>query len=341
MPKYFYNPETLLYEVKKDNKYLKHIKVALLVLAVPVLVCLYFWIYVSVLHLELPKTAWLKRKHASWEARMDILDRKMDIYEQTLTGIEQRDDDVYRSIYGLSPIPEEVRNSGLEGVNRYSQLDALGANSRLKLSVHRLDVLTKRVYLRSRALDEMWDISSREGDMISCVPNVPPLMTSPGNFRLSSGFGYREDPVYGGAERHVGQDFAADKGTPVYVTGDGVVEKSSFQFRGYGNEIVVDHGYGYKTRYAHLNTIEVTEGMKLSRGDRIGTVGSTGKSTGNHLHYEVLYMGERKNPRNYMDVAMPADEYAALINRRGAENPVGKRSSTMELLRRSNRADDN
>ena len=80
MPKYFYNPETLLYEVKKDNKYLKHIKVALLVLAVPVLVCLYFWIYVSVLHLELPKTAWLKRKHASWEARMDILDRQMDIY---------------------------------------------------------------------------------------------------------------------------------------------------------------------------------------------------------------------------------------------------------------------
>ena len=177
--------------------------------------------------------------------------------------------------------------------------------------------------------------------MISCVPNVPPLMTSPGNFRLSSGFGYREDPVYGGAERHVGQDFAADKGTPVYVTGDGVVEKTSFQFRGYGNEIVIDHGYGYKTRYAHLNTIEVTEGMKLSRGDRIGTVGSTGKSTGNHLHYEVIYMGERKNPRNYMDVDMPADEYAALINRRGAENPVGKRSSTMELLRRSNRADDN
>ena len=335
MPKYFYNPETLLYEVKKDNKYLKHIKVALLVLAVPVLVCLYFWIYVSVLHLELPKTAWLKRKHASWEARMDILDRKMDIYEQTLTGIEQRDDDVYRSIYGLSPIPEEVRNSGLEGVNRYSQLDALGANSRLKLSVHRLDVLTKRVYLRSRALDEMWDISSREGDMISCVPNVPPLMTSPGNFRLSSGFGYREDPVYGGAERHVGQDFAADKGTPVYVTGDGVVEKTSFQFRGYGNEVVIDHGFGYQTRYAHLNTIEVREGMKVGRGDRIGTIGNSGKSTGYHLHYEVIYMNVQRNPMNYMDINMPETEYRAMIDKRLESNPIGRTSSTSELLNRS------
>ena len=315
MPKYFYNPETLLYEVKKDNKYLKHIKVALLILTAPALMCLYFWIYVSVLHLELPKTAWLKRQHASWEARMDILDRQMDIYEQTLTGIEQRDDDVYRSIYGLSPIPEELRNSGLEGVNRYNELDALGANSRLKLSVHRLDALMKRVYLRSRALDEMWDISSREGDMISCVPNVPPLMTTPGNFRLSSGFAYREDPVYGGAERHVGQDFAADKGTPVYVTGDGVVEKIKYNFFGYGNEVVIDHGFGYKTRYAHMQNIDVKKGDVVSRGQQIGTVGNTGSSTGPHLHYEVIYRGKQIDPMSFMDLTMGPEEYQAMVDK--------------------------
>ena len=326
----------------KGRTILRRLRTAFLVVLTPSLVALFFYLYVDVLQLELPKTAHLKREHARWEARLEVMDSRLSLYESALKGLEQRDDELYRSIYGLTPIPAQIRNSGLESASVSSGLlDSLGANSKLRSTILSIDALTKRTYIQSKALSEVEMVARQAGDMISCVPNVPPLMTTPGNFRLSSGFGYREDPVYGGAERHVGQDFAADKGTPVYVTGDGVVEKTSFQFRGYGNEIVIDHGYGYKTRYAHLNTIEVTEGMKLSRGDRIGTVGSTGKSTGNHLHYEVIYMGERKNPRNYMDVDMPADEYAALINRRGAENPVGKRSSTMELLRRINRADDN
>lgn len=337
MPKYFYNPETLMYEVKKDRKHLKHLWVVLLVAALPVVVYFYIWLYISVFHFELPKTSYLKRKHAAWEAKMDIFDKQMDLYEQTLTGIEQRDDEVYRFIYGLNPIPEHVKMSGLGGTNRYEEFERLDANSALKKSVRRLDILSKRVYIRSRALDEVYEMSLNEGDMISCVPNMPPLMTSTGNFRLSSAFGLREDPVYGGAERHGGQDFAAAKGTAVYVTGDGVVEKVAYQFRGYGNEIVVDHGYGYKTRYAHLNTIEVAEGMKVTRGEKIGTVGNTGKSTGYHLHYEVIYKGDRKNPRNFMDVDMPATEYAAIINRHGSESSAGRHSSTMELLRRSKR----
>ena len=340
MSKYVYNPDTLMYEVKKEKKHLKRLYLVLLVAALPGVVYFYFWLYVSVFKFELPKTSYLKRKHAAWEAQMDILDRQMDLYEQTLAGIEQRDDDVYRSIYGLSPIPEPVKNAGIGGANRYSELERLDANSKLKKSIYRLDALSKRTYIRSRALDEVYEMSLNEGDMISCVPNMPPLMTTKGNFRLSSSFGLRVDPVYGGAERHGGQDFAAANGTPVYVTGDGVVEKVSYQFRGYGNEILVDHGYGYKTRYAHLNTIEVTQGMKVSRGERIGSVGNTGKSTGYHLHYEVISRGERKNPLNFMDLDMPATEYAAIINRQGSESSVGKRSSTMDLLRRSRKNDE-
>src|SRR5574344_704082 len=142
-------------------------------------------------------------------------------------------------------------------------------------------------------------------------------------------------PVYYAATPEGGQDFATKRGNPVYVTGGGVVEKANFQFNGYGNEIVVNHGYGYETRYAHLNTIEVTEGMKLQRGDRIGTVGATGKSTGSHLHYEVIYRGNRVNPLNYMDLSMPESEYRAMIEKRSAESPRGKMSSTTELLRRN------
>ena len=170
--------------------------------------------------------------------------------------------------------------------------------------------------------------------MISCVPSVPPLLPDASKVNLSSGFGMREDPVYGGGEFHSGQDFATAKGTPVYATGDGVIQSARFQFSGYGNEIVIDHGYGYQTRYAHLNTIIVNEGMKVRRGEQIGTVGATGKVTGSHLHYEVIYQGNRVNPMNFMDFNMSLEEFRAMTGKRREDSPVGKRSSTTELLRR-------
>lgn len=334
MAKYIYNTETMRYELRDDPKFLRPLGIVLLCAGAVAMVVLYFWLYIGVFKWDLPKTASLKRRHAEWETKMSVLDKQLDVYERTLSGIEQRDDDVYRSIFGLNPMPEALRTSGLEGVNRYADLDALGANSRLKKSVLRLDNITKRVYLRSRALEEVYLVSKQAGDMISCVPSVPPVIPDKSNFHISSGFGYRTDPVYGGGERHQGQDFALKKGSPVFSTGDGVVEAVSYQYRGYGNSIIIDHGYGYKTRYAHLNTTEVTEGMKVHRGDKIGTVGSTGKSTGPHLHYEVIYKGNRVNPRNFMDVTMPVDEYMAMIQKRSDDSPLGKRSSTMELLRK-------
>lgn len=334
MPRYFLNPRTLLYEVVERPKSHRYLKIFVAVVVALALVCLCFYLYVSVFKFELPKTASLKRKHAVWETKMEILRRNLDFYDEVLSGIEQRDDGVYRSIFGLNPIPDEVRNSGLEGINRYDDLEAAGAGSDLRETEAKMDKLSKRVYLRSRALDEVGEIAANAGDMISCVPGIPPLMTTPGTFRLSSGFGYRVDPVYGGGEAHMGQDFAADYGTPVYATGDGVVEKSEIKFRGYGNEVVVNHGYGYKTRYAHLRTVETHVGDTIRRGDRIGTVGSTGKSTGPHLHYEVVYMGNRVNPLNYMDVNMPSSEYMAMVDKRMGEKPKTTVSSTMELLRK-------
>ena len=334
MPKFVLNPETLLYEVRNAPRYVKPLRIVLALLVGAGFVMLYFWLYTSVFHWDLPRTAMLKRQAAAWEARLEVLDSRLDLYERTLTGIEQRDDEVYRSIYGLGDIPEEVKSSGLGGVNRYAELDPLGTNSTLGWSVRRLDNLTKRAYIQSLALDEVGQISREAGDLISCVPSVPPLLPDASKVHLSSGFGYRTDPVYGGGEFHSGQDFATAKGTPVYATGDGVVVSASFQFSGYGNEVVIDHGYGYKTRYAHLNTIIVNEGMKIRRGEQIGTVGATGKVTGSHLHYEVVYQNDRVNPMHFMDFSMPLDEYRAMTDKRKEDSPVGKRSSTTELLRR-------
>ena len=337
MPKYFLNPETLLYEVREEPGYLKPVRIAVAILVAAGFVFLYFWLYTAVFHWELPRTAMLRRTAAQWEAKMEVLSSRLDLYDRTLTGIEQRDDEVYRSIYGLGEIPDAVKNSGLGGINRYAELDQLGTNSSLGWSVRRLDKLTKRVYIQDKALDEVGQLARSAGDMLSCVPSVPPLLPDPKSVRLSSGFGYRTDPVYGGGESHGGQDFATDRGTPVYATGDGVVVKASFQFNGYGNEIVIDHGYGYQTRYAHLSVIIINEGMKVRRGEQIGNVGNTGKSTGPHLHYEVIYRGNRVNPMNYMDYKIPLEEYLAMINTRSEESPVGKKSSTTELLRRGRR----
>ena len=334
MPKYVFNPDTLLYEETEEPKYLKHIRIVVATLVAAGCVFLYFWLYTSVFHWDLPRTAMLKRRAAAWEAKMEVLESRLDLYERTLTGIEQRDDEVYRSIYGLGAIPDEVKNAGLGGINRYAEIDRLGAGSSLGLSVRWLDNLTKRAYIQGTALDEVGQIAREAGDMLSCVPSVPPLLPDHNRVHLSSGFGYRTDPVFGGGEAHGGQDMATATGTPVYATGDGTVVKASFQFNGYGNEIVIDHGYGYQTRYAHLSVIIVSEGMRVKRGEQIGNVGSTGKSTGPHLHYEVVYRGNRVNPMNFMDFNMPLDEYRSMIASRKADSPIGKKSSTTELLRR-------
>lgn len=335
MPKYILNPETLLYEETEEPKYLKYIRLAVAVLAAAGFVFLYFWLYTSVFHWDLPRTAVLKRRAAEWEARIEVLSNRLDLYDRTLTGIEQRDDQVYRSIYGLGEIPEAVKNSGLGGLNRYAELDRLGTNSSLRQTVRRLDFLTKRAYIQGKALDEVGLLARTAGDMLACVPSVPPLIPDHNKVHLSSGFGYRTDPVYGGGERHGGQDMAAATGTPVFATGDGVVIQAEFKSNGYGNQIVIDHGYGYQTRYAHLSVISVVSGMRIGRGEQIGNVGSTGKSTGPHLHYEVVYRGNRVNPMNYMDFNMSLDEYRSMISTRREESPVGKRTSTTELLRRS------
>ena len=338
MPKYVLNPETLLYEEREDPKYLKPLRLSVAILAAAGFVFLYFWLYTSVFHWDLPRTAVLKRQAAQWEARMEVLSNRLDLYDRTLTGIEQRDDQVYRSIYGLGEIPDAVKNSGLGGINRYAELDRLGTNSSLGWAVRRLDLLTKRAYIQGKALDEVGVLARDAGDMLACVPSVPPLLPDHNKVHLSSGFGYRTDPVFGGSEAHGGQDMATATGTPVYATGDGVVTMAEFKSNGYGNQVVIDHGYGYQSRYAHLSVITVAEGMTVKRGEQIGNVGSTGKSTGAHLHYEVVYRGNRVNPMNYMDFHMSLDEYRSMISTRREESPVGKRTSTTELLRRSKQA---
>lgn len=278
-----------------------------------VLSVLYFWVYVSVFEWELPKTVMLKKQNAGLCSRIEVLNRQLDRYDDALTALQMRDDDIYRSIFGMHEIPAEVRNAGFGGVNRYEHLEGVGKYELLKETTVRMDVLTKKTYVQSKSFDEIALLSKRAGDMASCIPAIPPVVPDRKITRLSSSFGFRKDPFTGRSKKHSGVDFALKPGNPIYATGDGVVESVKFEFFGYGNSVVINHGFGYKTRYAHLKSIGVVEGMKVKRGECVGESGNSGRSSGPHLHYEVIYKDRHVNPANYYDLTITPEEYATMV----------------------------
>ena len=320
MGKYILNPETLLYEMKEVSLKSKVFKGLLLFAGSVAMAVLYIWLFTSVLGYDLPKTAFLKAERARWDARMDLMNTKLDRCEESIEALRVRDDDIYRSIFGMNEIPAGVRNAGIGGVDRYSFLDGLESDDRLKNTVLRIDRLTRKVYVQSKSFDEVAAVSKTAGDMASCIPAIPPIVPDPSRYRMSSPFGYRTDPFTGASRMHTGLDFAMKIGNPVYATGDGVVESVKFEFFGYGNSITIKHGFGYETIYAHLNSVKVIEGMKVKRGDCIGESGKSGRSSGPHLHYEVVYKGRKVNPANYLDMSMSVQEYSDMLRMRESES---------------------
>lgn len=313
MSRYVFNPKTLSYEVKKRSRRSRVMRSLLLFIGSLMLSALYIWIYTSVLGLELPKTLILKKENAEWCSKMEVMNRQLDRYEEVLEALQMRDDDIYRSIFGMHEIPSEVRNAGFGGVNRYEHLENADQQGILKETVIRLDVLTKKSYVQSKSFDEVALLSKRAGDMASCIPAISPVVPDRKIYRLSSSFGFRSDPFSGRTKRHSGVDFALKPGNPIYATGDGVVESVKFEFFGYGNSVVIDHGFGYKTRYAHLKSISVVEGMTVKRGECIGQSGNSGRSSGPHLHYEVIYKDRHVNPANYYDLTITPEEYSTMV----------------------------
>lgn len=311
--RYIFNDQTLSYEEDKTSR-MSHLwrSVALFASSIAMFL-LYFWIYTSVLGLESPKTVLLRKANDRWCSKIEVMNSRLDKYDHVLKTLQIRDDDIYRSIFGMNEISPEVRNAGFGGVNRYDWLDNASHDALLKSTVMRLDILTKKTYVQTKSFDEVELLSRRAGDMASCIPAIPPVNPDPSKYRLSSSFGYRSDPFTKKSKFHSGTDFAMKAGNPVYATGDGVVETVKFEFFGYGNSIVIDHGFGYKTRYAHMKSISVVEGMKIKRGECIGESGNSGRSSGPHLHYEVIYRGSHVNPSNYYDLGISSEEYAAMV----------------------------
>ena len=270
---------------------------------------LFMWVRVSVMHGDLPKTAILRHTNAEWSTRIDQMSQQLDRYEELLSMMEERDDRVYRSVYGLDEIPQAIRRSGFSGETRYAYLQGTAVADIVK----RLDNMEKRVYVQSKSFDDVSTLQRSAGDLASHIPALSPL--DPTTYRLSSPFGYRVHPVLGYRKRHTGMDFACPPGNPIYVSGGGVVVKVAHDRGGYGNHVEVDHGFGYKTRYAHMSRIDVKLGQRLERGDCLGLTGRSGLVSGPHLHYEVMYRKEYVNPALYMDLSIPAEDYKDMVRK--------------------------
>ena len=271
----------------------------------------YMWFYVFVLGADLPKTAILKLQNAIWSTRVDQMSKQLDRYDQLLSLMEMRDNRIYRSVYGLDEIPDAVRGSGLGGEYRYTALEGTA----LLDITRRLDVLEKRAYIQSKSFDDVAAVQQTAGDMASHIPAIPPMNTDPSTYRMSSPFGYRSDPLLGYTKRHTGMDFACPPGNPIYATGDGIVILAVYDHSGYGRHIEIDHGFGYVTRYAHMSRLDVEEGQVVKRGDCIGLSGRSGRITGPHLHYEVIYRNNYVNPAWYMDLDIPSKDYMEMVRK--------------------------
>ena len=312
--RYEFNAQTLAYEVHTTSLR-KRFSKGLFLFCLSLLVSLgYYLLYTHYFGLETPKTIWLKQKHASVNSRFELMERQFEHDNLVLEELQMRDNNIYRPIFGMEELSQDVRDAGFGGVNRYAHLQAASSSQSLMDAVKRMDIIYKKAFVQSRSYDEVSLLAKRADEMAQCVPAIPPVALE--NVRLSSLFGYRTDPVYGSRRMHQGIDLSGNRGEPIYSAGNGTVVEVRRNFFGYGREIVVDHGFGYKTRYAHLQEMLVKVGDEVKRGEQIATMGNTGKSVGVHLHYEVIYRERRVNPLNYYNQEVKGEEYMAMVNRR-------------------------
>jgi murein DD-endopeptidase MepM/ murein hydrolase activator NlpD len=308
--KYKYNPKTVKYEkvaLTWKDKFLRFLTYFAATVIIAVVYNLVFSIF-----FDTPKEKGLKRENNQLKLQYEILNNRFSLVEKTLEDLQQRDNSIYRVIFETDPIPHSVREAGFGGSERYEKLKGYDNSTIVVKTAQRLDKLSKKLYVQSKSYDEIINLAKNKEDMLASIPAIMPIANRDLT-RTASGYGWRIHPIYKIKKMHEGMDFTASTGTEVYATGDGVVETAKNSLRGYGKRIVINHGYGYKTRYAHLHTFNVRRGQRVKRGDVIGTVGSTGLSTAPHLHYEVEKNGKKVNPVHYYFNDLTPEQYEKMI----------------------------
>jgi murein DD-endopeptidase MepM/ murein hydrolase activator NlpD len=307
--KYRYNPESLEYERVKTPLWINLARIFGFISASIVFGILFLWISYSVL--DSPKERKLRREIRQYEAQLDIMNERLEEMSGMVASLEERDDKIYREIFG-APMPKSIRTGGVGGTDRYAELKGYSNTESLTKMASTIDQLSRKMLVQSRSYDELVKLAKAKADMLASIPAIQPISNKELR-RMASGYGYRIDPIYKTRKFHKGMDFTAPSGTKIYATGDGVVKEIERKQWGYGQSIVLNHGFGYQTRYAHLSKSAVKPGQKVKRGELIGYVGSSGKSTAPHLHYEVLYRGDAVNPVNFYYNDLSPEQYETML----------------------------
>ncbi|GAB3654424.1 M23 family metallopeptidase [Echinicola sediminis] len=317
--KYYYDPKTCKYERYVRSKW--DITLSVLgflslssIFAVGILIIFSYYF-------DSPKELLLKRENEELQLYYDMMDEEISRLGEMMADLKERDDNLYRVIFESEPIPSSIREAGHGGSDRFKDLKDKGLEQEdLIVGVmEKVGQLKKRMYIQSLSYDELAEKALNKEEYWASIPAIQPVHNEDLN-RLASGFGVRLHPILKVRKMHTGIDFSAPKGTPIYATGDGKVVEVKTEFGGYGKSVVIDHGFGFQTRYAHMNEFMVRRGQTIKRGDQIGTVGNTGSSTAPHVHYEVIKDNRMINPVHYFFKDLEPSEFDKILELASREN---------------------
>jgi hypothetical protein len=308
--KYKFDPDSLSFD--KIRIGIKKVLLRFLAYFVGSLMIAFIYWVVFASFFDSPKEKALKHEVEQMTIQYDLIHREMSNVESVLDDLQNTDDNIYRTIFEVKPIPAEQRDGGIGGVNRYEALEGYKNSNLVIETASRLDKIRKKMYIQSKSYDQLISLARNKEEMLKSIPAIIPI-SNKDLTRTASGYGWRIHPIYKISKFHYGMDFTAPLGTEVYATGDGTVAGMLSSQRGLGKHIVIDHGFGYTSTYAHLSNFNVRVGQKVQRGDIIGYVGNTGTSVANHLHYEIKLNGQNVDPVNYYFQDLNSEEYEKMV----------------------------
>jgi murein DD-endopeptidase MepM/ murein hydrolase activator NlpD len=308
-PIFHFNPKTMTYQ-RIDNKIRYKIRQFGSYLLTSVLSGLACFV-AFVMLFDSPREKILRSEKAQLEAQYEYVNKQLVQIQEVLTDIQQRDDNLYRVVVQSEPIPYEVRNLQYGTGVKYEDLRKRTSSDIAMSTTKQIDQIKRQLYEQSKSFDEIVESAKNKEERLLCTPAIQPVLNKDMK-RMASGYGMRIDPIYKTPKFHAGMDFSGEHRAEIFATGKGVIEFTGWK-QGYGNTVIIDHGFGYKTLYAHLDGFKLKRGNKVTRGDVIAYMGNTGKSTGTHLHYEVRYKDKVVDPRNFYFMDLSPEEYDKMV----------------------------
>lgn len=315
--KYYYNTNTLRYEKLETPFRVRLLRVFGFIAAALVTAALIS--FFAFQFIGSPRERILAEQNKAMRENFNALDEELNSVQQQMKELEKRDNDVYRAIFEANPIPDSARAKELEEKLEIASIERINDNQLVSAITNTLNNLSSRVIAQKKSYDEVDELVKNKEKLLSRTPAIQPVSNKDLN-RVASGFGYRIDPVYKTTKFHAGLDFSAPQGTPIYATADGTISTAGNTGNGYGNHVIINHGYGYETLYGHMVRVKARRGQAIKRGEVIGWVGNTGKSTGPHCHYEVHKNGDKINPIYFFFNDLTPEQFDLLLKKAAASN---------------------